>query len=164
LTNAGAELTGPLQVAFEEVPLEFQPLPSRDVLETNRASGDVPTRTKAEHLLARLDRGESFAATCPCPLQVARFGNGLLLIAVGGEPVIDYAHELKRRHAGPGRVVWVAGYANDMFGYLPTAGVLRGGGYEGTRSILWSAMPAPFAETAEERVLAGVGRLVEQLG
>ena len=55
----------------------------------------------------------------PCPLQVARFGDGLLLIALGGEPVVDYAHELKRRHAAPGRVVWVAGYANDMFGYVP---------------------------------------------
>jgi hypothetical protein len=60
--------------------------------------------------------------------------------------------------------VWVAGYANDMFGYVPTAGVLRGGGYEGTRSVLWSALPAPFAENTEERVLAAVDRLVNLVG
>ena len=43
----------------------------------------------------------------------------MLLIAIGGEPVIDFAHELKRRYAEPGRIVWVAGYANDYVGYIP---------------------------------------------
>jgi hypothetical protein len=60
--------------------------------------------------------------------------------------------------------VWVAGYANDMFGYVPSAAVLRDGGYEGTRSVLWSALPAPFAENTEERILAAVDRLVKQVG
>jgi Neutral/alkaline non-lysosomal ceramidase, N-terminal len=162
--GTGREIAGPLRVAYEEVPLDFQPPPSRDILLADRSSGDLPTRTKADYLLARIDRGESFAATYPCPLQVARLGDGLLLIAIGGEPVIDYAHQLKRRYAAPGRVVWVAGYANDLFGYVPTARVLREGGYEGNRSVLWSALPAPFAENTEERILNGIDRLVEQLG
>ena len=51
-----------------------------------------------------------------------------------------------------------------MFGYVPTARVLRDGGYEGNRSVLWSALPAPFAENTEQRVLGGVDRLVEKLG
>jgi hypothetical protein len=162
--GTGYDITGPLRVAYEEVPLDFQPLPSRDVLQTDRASDDLPTRTKAEYLQVRLGRGESFAAAYPCPLHVARLGDALLLIALGGEPVVDYAHQLKRRHAATGRVVWVAGYANDMFGYVPTAHVLRAGGYEGTRSVLWSALPMPFADATEQRVLAGVDRLVGQLG
>jgi Neutral/alkaline non-lysosomal ceramidase, N-terminal len=162
--GTGREITGPLRVAYEEVPLDFQPPPSRDALLADRSSDDLPTRTKAEDLLARLDRGEFFAASYPCPLQVAQLGDALLLIAIGGEPVIDYAHQLKRRYAAPGRVVWVAGYANDMFGYVPTARVLREGGYEGNRSVLWSALPAPFAENTEERILNGIDRLVEQLG
>jgi neutral ceramidase len=161
--DSGREITGPLRVAYEEVPIDFQPLPSRDALEADQASDDRPTRTKAEYLLARLDQGESFAATYPCPLHATRLGDGLLLVALGGEPVVDYAHAIKRRYAAPGRVVWVAGYANDMFGYVPTARVLRDGGYEGTRSVLWSALPTPFAETTEERVMDGVDRLVEQL-
>jgi neutral ceramidase len=164
LGTPGVAISGPLRVAYDEVPLEFQPLPPRDRLEADRTSPDLPTRTKAAHLLACLDRGESFPASYPCPLHVARFGDALLLVAIGGEPVIDYAHELKRRYAGPGRVVWVAGYANDMFGYVPTAGVLAGGGYEGTRSVLWSALPAPFAESTDQRVLDGVDRLVRRVG
>jgi hypothetical protein len=59
--------------------------------------------------------------------------------------------------------VWVAGYANDMFGYVPSAHVLRAGGYEGTRSVLWSALPSPFAENTEQHVLDCVDRLVRQV-
>jgi neutral ceramidase len=164
LCDPGLDITGPLRVAYDEVPLAFQPLPTRDVLEADRASDDLPRRTKAEFLLARLDSGEPLPAGYPCPLQVVRFGDELLVIAIGGEPVVDYAHELKRRYGGPGRVVWVAGYANDMFGYVPTAAVLRQGGYEGTQSLLWSALPAPFAENTEQRLLDGIDRLVQQVG
>src|SRR5205807_2423860 len=100
-----------------QVALDFQPLPPRAVLEANRTSDDRTTCAKAEYMLARLDRGVSFAPTYPCPIQVARFGDGLLFVALGGEPVNEFAHEIKRRYNHPGRVVWVAGYANDMFGY-----------------------------------------------
>jgi hypothetical protein len=162
--GAGSEIHGPLRVAYEEVPLEFQPFPTREVLRSDGASDDLPRRNKAGYLLARLDRGESFAATYPCPLHVARLGDALLLIALGGEPVVAYAQQLRRLYAAPGRIVWVAGYANDMFGYLPTALLLREGGYEGDRSVLWSALPGPFAEDTERRVLDGVDRLVGRLG
>jgi hypothetical protein len=163
LTGPGYEISGYLSVAFDEIPLEFRPIPTRPELEANRSCGDAPRRAKAEYLLGRLDRGDPIAANYPCPLQVVRFGEGLLLVALGGEPVIDYAQKIKQRHIAPDRVVWVAGYANDMFGYLPSAAVLRAGGYEGTRSLLWSALPAPFAENTEQRVLDGVARLVENL-
>jgi hypothetical protein len=158
------EITRPLRPTYGEVPLAFQPAPTRHVLEADRASDDPLRRAKAEHLLGRLDRGEAMPTSFPCPIQVVRFGDQLLLIAIGGEPVVDYAHELKRRYGGGGRVVWVAGYANDMFGYVPSAAVLREGGYEGTRSLLWSALPAPFAENTEQRLLDGIDRLVQQVG
>jgi hypothetical protein len=163
LRSPGREIAGSLSVAFEEIPLEYQPLPTRSELEADRTCDDLPRRTKAEYLLTRLDRPELISTSYLCPLQLVRFGDGLLLVALGGEPVNDYAHEIKRCHTGPGRVVWVAGYANDMFGYLPTAAVLREGGYEGSRSLLWSALPASFAESTERRVLNGVERLMETL-
>jgi hypothetical protein len=158
------EIAPPLRVAYADVLLDFQPLPTGDALEADRTSDDLPRRTKAEYLVARLERGEPFPEIHPCPIQAVRFGDQLLLIAIGGEPVVDYAHELKRRYGGGNRVVWVAGYANDMFGYVPSAAVLREGGYEGTRSLLWSALPAPFAENTERRLLDGIDRLVQQVG
>jgi hypothetical protein len=164
LGTPGAEVAGALSVAFEEVPLGFLPIPSEADLRVDLASADLPRRTKAGFLLDRLVRGEPFAGSYPCPLHLARLGGSVLLVALGGEPVVAYAHEIRRRLAEPGRVVWVAGYANDMFGYVPTARVLREGGYEGGRSVLWSALPSPFAEDTERRVLDGVDRLAGRLG
>jgi hypothetical protein len=94
-------------------------------------------------------------------VQVFQFGSELLFIALGGEPVADYAQRFKREFAGP--LVWVAGYSNDMFGYLPTRQVQQEGGYEGGRATLWSALPAPLAETTEERVVETVHRLVRRV-
>jgi hypothetical protein len=89
---------------------------------------------------------------------VLQFGNELLLIALGGEPVVEFARRFKRDFAGP--LVWVVGYSNDMFGYLPTVEVQRAGGYEGGRATLWSALPMPVAETTEDRIVEAVDRLV----
>ena len=49
-------------------------------------------------------------------------------------------------------LVWVAGYCNDMFGYVPTRRVQAEGGYEGGRANLWSWIPAPFTDDVEDRI------------
>ena len=156
-------ISGGIATAFEEVELEYQPLPSRDSLEIDLQGDDQPKRTKAKFLLDALDRGDKFDPSYPCPIQVIRIGEKLLMIAIGGEPVIDYAVNLKREFGGDGKLVWVVGYANDMFGYVPTPRVLRGGGYEGTRSVLWSALPMPFTESVEERVMQTIRKLERQI-
>jgi hypothetical protein len=108
-----------------------------------------------------MDAGRTFPTEYPCPLQVVRLGDELLMIAIGGEPVIDYAQLMRREFAGP--LVWVAGYCNDMFAYVPTRAVLAEGGYEGGRSVLWSYLPAPFTGETEERVMNAARRLVAKL-
>ena len=45
--------------------------------------------------------------------------------------MVDYALRLAREY--PERRMWVAGYSNDVFGYVPSVRVLREGGYEGGR-------------------------------
>jgi neutral ceramidase len=56
---------------------------------------------------------------------------------------------------------WVAGYSNDMFGYLPTRRVQQEGGYEAGRAALWSALPMPVAESSEARIFAAVRKLTQ---
>ena len=106
-----------------------------------------------------------------------RFGNELLLIALSGEPVVDWAHKFKQGAWSRSRseslptpcsssgspLVWVAGYCNDMFGYLPTRRVQAEGGYEGGRANLWSWIPAPFTDDVEDRITAAVRRLVDRV-
>ncbi len=161
LTGPKRSITGPLQTAFEEVALQFVPLPSTEMLAADKASEDLPRRRKAEYLLAALAEQRPLPASYPCPVQVLRLGNELLLIALGGEPVAGYAERCKAEFAGPS--VWVAGYSNDMFGYLPTRRVQAEGGYEGGRALLWSALPAPFSDSTEEDVMQAIRRLVQRV-
>lgn len=92
-------------------------------------------------------------------MQVVRFGGDLTLVAIGGEVVVDYSLRLKRELAGP--AVWVAGYSNDVFTYVPSLRVLKEGGYEGGQATVWGSLPGPFAESIEERI---VGKVLELAG
>ncbi len=161
LAVQGKGVGGSLRVAFEEVALEFQPVASREALSADLKSDDGPRRRKAEFLLEAMAERRALTPAYPCPIQVLRLGDELLLIALGGEPVAEYALKCRAEFAGP--MVWVAGYSNDMFGYLPTKQVLAEGGYEGGRALLWSALPAPFTEATEETVMAGIRRLVKRV-
>jgi hypothetical protein len=154
----GRAITGGIRAAFEEVQLPYEPLPPREQLERNLSADEPQLALKSRYLLRAMDEGRDFGPAYPCPLQVVRLGDELLMIAIGGEPVIDYAHMMRREFAGP--LVWVAGYCNDMFGYVPTRAVLQEGGYEGGRSVLWSALPASFTGETEERVMDAARRLV----
>ncbi|MGB7161464.1 MAG: hypothetical protein WBD40_25620 [Tepidisphaeraceae bacterium] len=166
LKGEAREIHGPIVAAMEEVPLDFQPLPSREKLEADAAADDVPSRTKARFLLDSL--GSGLPTSHPCPVQVIRLGSEMLLLALGGEVVVDYSVKFKSRFATPpdqpGPLVWVAAYCNDMFGYVPTVRVQREGGYEGGRAMLWSALPMPFTETVEPRLTDAVERLVKRTG
>ena len=53
-----------------------------------------------------------------------QFGDALTLVALGGEPMADYALRIKRELATEGAAVWVAGYSNLVHAYVPTKRVL----------------------------------------
>lgn len=89
------------------------------------------------------------------PVQVVRFGNDLMLIALGNEVVVDYALRLKRELATEdGPAVWVAGYSNVYSGYIPSRRVLLEGGYE--------ARSRPWKPSLEERIVGKVHELAKQ--
>jgi hypothetical protein len=79
-----------------------------------------------------LDRGGNLPESYSAPFALWQFGGDLTLAAFSGETVVDYVL-LAEQRLGPLNL-WVAGYSNDLFGYLPSARVLREGGYE-TRGL-----------------------------
>ena len=162
LATPGREITPRLRVAYERTPLPLQPI-DRGELEAKLASPDMPVARKAKFLLDAINRGEQLITEYPAPIQVVRFGDELLLIALSGEPVNDYAHRFKSDFASAAPQVWVAGYCNDMYGYVPTRRIQLEGGYEGGRANLWSWVPAPFDETVETRMIDAVRRLVAKV-
>jgi hypothetical protein len=153
-------LAGPLRTAMEDVTLEFAPPPSREQLTAIAATNKQPAANHARRLLKQLNEKGDIPTTYAYPVQVVRFGGDLLLVALAGETVVDYSLRLKRELSGP--AVWVAGYSNDVFGYVPSLRVLNEGGYEAGEAMLWGALPGPFAPSVEERIVAQVHELAKR--
>ena len=87
----------------------------------------------------------------------------MLIIVLSGEPVVDWSHKFKQQFAGLAPLIWVGGYCNDMYGYVPTRRIQAEGGYEGGRANLWSWVPSPWTEDVEDRLTEGVKRLVARV-
>jgi hypothetical protein len=158
-------VSGPLRVAVDDVVLEFQK-PSDEVLRQRAESGNKYERRHAERLLAELEEDGRIRTEYAFPVQVAQFGDDLTLVALPGEAVVDYSLRLKKEFAAEekdGPRVWVAGYSNHVFGYLPSRRVLREGGYEGGGAMIYSAYPGPFTESVEERVVGTARELVRRV-
>ncbi|MFN2352418.1 MAG: neutral/alkaline non-lysosomal ceramidase N-terminal domain-containing protein [Kiritimatiellia bacterium] len=117
---------GPIRAAQAglELPLRQR---TRAELETE-ATGPASTAHNPRRILELLDRGETPATTYATTISLWRFGNDLTLAALPGETVAGYIPRLEAIF-DPARL-WVAGYCNDVFGYLPTAQIIREGGYE----------------------------------
>lgn len=154
-------IQGSLRSALQEAVLEFQPLPSKSSLEQQLENGNKYEKAKARYLLDRLAAGDGVSLEYPVPVQALRLGEKLLMVAIGGEVVVDYSLRIKREH--PDRAVWVAGYSNDVFGYLPSKRVLHEGGYEGGYAMTYTTLPGPFAESVEEKVFAAIAEVVARV-
>ncbi|MGH7199679.1 MAG: neutral/alkaline non-lysosomal ceramidase N-terminal domain-containing protein, partial [Planctomycetaceae bacterium] len=154
-------LTGPLRLAYEEVVLEFAAAPTREELEKLAETGNRYDRRKSALLIEQLDTAGRINSEYSYPVQVVRIGDELTMVALAGEVVVDYSLRLKRELNDP--IIWIAGYSNDVFGYVPSVRVLKEGGYEGGGAMRYTTLPGPFAESVEERIIAKVHELVRRV-
>ncbi len=163
-----------LAVAHELVTLSYGDQPTVAELEQLAVvpPGREPnTQTRwAARLLADLKAGKTLARTYPYPTQVWALGGQQLWIALGGEVVVDYALRFKAEF-GPD--TWVAGYANDVMAYIPSARILAEdkpprapgrSGYEGNTSMYVYGQPAHrWADDVEQTIAESVRKLVTQV-
>jgi len=150
---------GPLKIAFAPTDLPLQKL-SRAELERLAAGRRGIEASIAKEMLARLDRGEKLPAGYRCPLTVWQFGGDLTLVGLSGEVVVDYVPLLEKA-LGPNRL-WIAAYCNDVFGYLPSARVLKEGGYE-TRGLYAGGLGF-FDAKAQDVLVTTVRELARKAG
>jgi hypothetical protein len=155
---------GSLRAAYAEIALAYSPPPTRAEFEQRLAGKDKYLASHARKMLDRLDREGALPTEYPhFPVQMVRFGDDLLLTALGGETTVDYSLRLKRELAGLA-AVWVAGYSNDVMAYIPSRRVREEGGYEGGDSMrYYSTHPGPWAPELEERIVAKVHELHRHL-
>lgn len=160
-------VTGKLSSAYAIAELDYaKPFPTAEgltkTLETSRDKYEV---SRAERMLAYLKDNDQFPTHYPAPVQVIRFGNDLVILALPGETVVDYSLRLKKELANHGHATWVAGYSNDVFTYLPSKRVLQEGGYEGGGAMKYSIYPHPniFADSVEDRLIGTALKLNKSL-
>jgi neutral ceramidase len=149
-----------IRTAFEDVGLDLV-RQDRAVFQQEAQSEDRFRRRRAQAVLAALDAGRPVRQVAE-PVQVVRLGERLAIVALGGEPVVDYSLRLKREY--PQTDLIVAGYTNDVMCYIPSRRVLREGGYEAVDNMIYYGYPGPLVEGVEETLIGTCRRLLGGVG
>jgi neutral ceramidase len=160
LGSSLSRVRGPLVTRLQYVDLPLRVPRSAAELDEWLQSSNPYHRDAARAQQERLQRGETLQDHYRAPMALWRLGNDLTLLGISGETVVDYvpaALEILSPHKA-----WIAGYCNDVFGYLPSARVLREGGYE-TRGVYYGAVGI-FAPQVEQAVLQAVRDLAHAAG
>ncbi len=152
-------ISGPMTTAYDEIDLAFSELPTRERIEADTHSTDLPVANRARMLLQTIESQGRLAPTYPYPIEVWRL-DGLTWIFLGGEVVVDYSLRIKRNLGGSN--TWVSAYCNDVMAYIPSLRVLKEGGYEGDRSMVPYGQPTTWGEKVEEDIIAAVRRVEQQ--
>jgi neutral ceramidase len=114
----------------------------------------------AEQMLRRLNEGGALPTEHRVSVAVWQFGGDLTFVGLPGEVVVDYVHLIEEA-LGPLRL-WLAAYCHDTFGYVPSARVLREGGYE-TRGLYHGGI-GYFAPETQEALVGKVRELAASVG
>ncbi|OYY04983.1 MAG: hypothetical protein B7Y76_01735, partial [Sphingobacteriia bacterium 35-40-5] len=154
-------LSSELTLSYSEIDLKFEKTsPTKEELKglmSDTSKTPDYLKASAKVLLAKLDKGEKLMTSYPYPLQVWKLGEQPL-ITMGGEVLVGYANELKKIY---GQNIFVFGYSNDVMAYIPTSTVWKEGGYEASRSPIFTT---PWASDIEEVIIREVKRLAEEAG
>lgn len=149
-------LAGRFTSKYDKIPLRLDALPTKDQLAADALSRDLARRARAGRLLKELEATGKIADTYPhYPVQTWGLGDQVAWVALGGEVVVDYALRLKKE-LPPGRALWVTAYANDVMAYIPSARVLKEGGYEADSSMVYYGLPGRWHPSVEDTIAAKV--------
>jgi len=150
-------VNGPLICAFDHASVPLQQFSRAELVKMTNGPSWQTGNAKA--LLGKLDRGEKLASTYDVPIAVWQFGGDLTLVALSGEVVVDFV-PLVEQAIGPLQL-WIAAYCNDVFGYFPSARVLKEGGYE-CRGLYTTE--GFFAPTVQDVLVVKVRELAQRAG
>jgi len=146
-------IQGTLKKTYSEIPLSFAELPTRDKLIQDSQGKDKFQAGRAKFLLKKLEAEGSIKETYQYPIETWKLGDGPNWVFLGGEVVVDYAIKIKE---ALGKNTWVCAYAIDVMAYIPSLRVLKEGGYEGGGSMVYYGLPAFWAPSIEDKIMAEV--------
>jgi neutral/alkaline ceramidase-like enzyme len=149
-------VNGPIRTELRLLDLPLQNL-TRQEIEALQASEDQDFFAK--NALKMLAKGKALPERYTAPFGLWQFGKDLTLVAYSGEPVVDYV-ALTEKALGPLNL-WMAGYCNDVYGYLPSERILAEGGYE-TRGLYVAI--GLFASQVQSSVLKAITEMAVGAG
>jgi neutral ceramidase len=154
---------GRLRTAYTETTIHFGGPTDRASYEKLLNDPNTGRQRHARRMIEAIDGGRPIHKDYPhYSVQAFALGDRLTMVALSGEVVVDYAIRLQNELGGEGRPLWVAAYANDVIGYIPSVRVLKEGGYEGGESFYGSTWPTPFAEDIETIVVKAAHEVVKK--
>ena len=152
---------GTFKLAYDQVELPFVPPPTRERLEKDAQSQDISVKMRAENYLKLLDAGQPLPQSISLPVALLRLGHDLTFVLMGGEMVVDYARHIKRVLGGDHP--WTIGYAYEIPCYIPSARIIKEGGYEADSSLIYYGYYGPFRGEIETKLLNRVDSLAAGL-
>lgn len=155
LSEGLRELAPRIHTAYAEIELALSDPPSEEELTDMAKESSGFKQRWAARLLDQLKSGDPPMVSYPYPLQVWKLGDQAIM-ALGGEPVIEYAIELKRLF---GQDLFVLGYSNDVMAYIPSVGILKEGGYEGAVSQMVYGLPGQWSPGIESQIISKIKEL-----
>ncbi|MCX8109089.1 MAG: hypothetical protein N3G20_09825 [Verrucomicrobiae bacterium] len=157
LSRPMRNVTAPIEFAYAEAELPLEDPPPREKIEQDAQSQDQYVRNRALRYLGILANGGA-PPRIKLPISVLRFQNKLALVFMGGEVVVDYARRIKRVFAEDNP--WPVGYAYDVPCYIPTARIVKEGGYEADSSMIYYGLYGPFKPAVEQTVFDTLTQLM----
>jgi len=157
-------VSGSLRSSYAETTIHFAGPTDRASYEKLLKDPNTGRQRHAKRMIETIDAGTPIKKDYPYySVQAIALGNRLTMVAMSGEVVVDYAIRLKNELGGEGKALWVAAYANDVIGYIPSVRVLKEGGYEGGESFFGSTWPTPLADDIESIVIKAAGEAVRKV-
>jgi neutral ceramidase len=150
---------GEVAAALQWRELALQPHTREDFEKMLSDKDPIRVRFAKEHLRAYDERRPM--RSVQLPVQAVRIGKDTIIVALGGEPVVAYALQTKAAH--PKLRLIVAGYSNDVLGYVPTAKMLDEGGYEPISSSMYYGLAATFTKNVESDVLETIRSVIARV-
>jgi len=157
-------VSGPVRTAFIETTIRFGGPTDRASYEKLLNDSNSGRRQHARRMIEAIDQGRPIRTEYPFySVHAFALGDQLTLVALSGEVVVDYAIRLQKELGGEGQTLWVAAYANDVLGYIPSLRVLKEGGYEAGEAFYGSTWPTPLAEGTESIVVNAAHEVVKRV-
>ena len=152
-------IDGHIRAIYEVIDLPFQKA-DRAQYEAMLKGPSTLNQRYARSMLDKWEHDGSLPDHHSYPIQGWQIGD-LTFLTLGGEVVVDYALRFRRQFGFDN--LWVAGYTNDVFAYIPTLRVWKEGGYEGGGAMIPYGQPAPFTSAVEELIADKVTSVVTRV-